>query len=60
MAKTVKARAHPGANSLNLTIPAEIVRIYNLKAGDIFELTVDAKEQFILSYRRVYSSPQIR
>jgi len=56
MAKTVKARAHYGAKSLNLTIPAEIVREYGLKAGDIFELTVDSKERLVLSYRRVYST----
>lgn len=56
MSKTVKARAHHGANSLNLTIPAEIRRKYDLKAGDIFEIAVEQKDKEIcLRYKRVYS-----
>jgi len=58
MVKTVKARAHHGANSLNLTIPAEICREYRLNAGDIFELTVESDNKIILTYNRVYIAPE--
>jgi len=57
MVKTVKARAHYGANSLNLTIPAEFCREYNLKAGDIYEITItEKKKEICLIYKRIYSS----
>jgi hypothetical protein len=56
MKKTVKARAHYGAGSLNLTIPSEIVREYKIEAGDVFEITVETVgNDVIIKYRRVYS-----
>ena len=55
MAKTVKARAHYGAKSLNLTIPAEIRRAFGLEAGDVFEISVE-KDPLVLCYKRVYSA----
>jgi len=57
MKKTLKARAHHGAKSLNLTIPVEIRRQYQLEAGDIFELEVIAENNEVsLIYKRVYSA----
>lgn len=56
MVKTVKARAHHGASSLNLTIPAEICRKYGIAVGDIFELNILEKERLVLAYKKVYSS----
>lgn len=57
MKRTVKARQHYGADSLNLTIPAEIRREYSIEYGDIFEITVERVEDTIsLKYRRVYST----
>jgi len=56
MSKTVKAREHFGADSLNLTIPTIIVKEYKIKAGDIFEITVEIiKDKVILQYRRVHA-----
>ena len=56
MKKTVKARRHYGADSLNLTIPADVRRKYGIEPGDIFELTVVEEEGSLkLVYRRVYS-----
>jgi len=54
--KTVKAREHSGASSLNLTIPAGIRRTYHIEPGDVFEVTVEKNgDEIILKYRRVYA-----
>ncbi len=45
MAHTVKAREHYGADSLDLTVPTEIVRQYNLSAGDILEVHVEEDDK---------------
>jgi len=57
MSKTVKARLHHGADSLDLTIPAELVRKHNINEGDVFEV-VDktSKDTLIIQYNRVYKS----
>ena len=56
MVTTVRARVHQGATSLDLTIPASMTRRHGIKAGDVFEVTVEEqKGQLILKYRRVYS-----
>jgi len=41
MTHTVKAREHYGADSLDLTIPTEIVREYDLSTGDILEVNIE-------------------
>jgi hypothetical protein len=57
MKKTVKARAHYGASSLNLTIPAEIKRKYKVNVGDIFEITeIEEDGTLVLQYKKVYST----
>lgn len=57
MSKTVKAREHHGANSLDLTLPAEVVRDYDVNPGDIFEIEVTADDdELTLTYTRVYES----
>ena len=57
MTDTVKAREHYGANSLDITIPSEEVRDYNVNPGDIFELEVDSEDdELVLKYKRVYQS----
>ena len=53
MKKTVKARKHHGA-TLDLTIPAEIMREYNISEGDVFELTIMEEKGPTLTYKRVY------
>lgn len=54
---TVKAREHHGADSLNLTIPAELVREKDIDPGDIFEINiVEDGNKLVLKYRRVYKS----
>lgn len=57
MTKTVKAREHHGANSLDLTIPSEVVREYDVSPGDIFEIEVESNSgELVLMYSRVYES----
>lgn len=56
MAKTVKARTHHGADSLDLTIPAKVVRNYDIEEGDIFEIKIEENENIIIKYKRVYKS----
>ena len=56
MAKTVKARVHHGADSLDLTIPADVVREFDLNSGDIFEVDVSDGESLEIKYERVYES----
>ena len=52
--KTVKARKRYGANSLDLTIPAELVKKFEISAGDLFEIKTDDEKDLILTYRRIY------
>jgi len=55
MSHTVKAREHHGADSLDLTIPTEIVREYDLSAGDILEVTVEEDgEEIEICYKLVH------
>jgi len=55
MSHTVKAREHYGANSLDLTIPTEVVREYDLSAGDILEVSVkEDGEELEICYELVH------
>lgn len=55
MTKTVKARRKYGANSLDLTIPAELVRDLDLGVGDVFEMDYEIKDdKVLLKYLKVY------
>lgn len=55
MSQTVKAREHHGADSLDLTIPTEVVREYDISAGDILEVTVeDDGEELEICYELVH------
>lgn len=57
MAKTVKARVHHGADSLDLTIPADAVREFDINSGDVFEVVVETEgSDLIIKYNRVYES----
>lgn len=57
MSKTVKAREHYGADSLDLTIPTNIVEDNELTPGDIFEVNVEKEgEEITISYELVHRS----
>lgn len=54
---TVKSRLHHGSNSLDLTIPSDIVKSMKINPGDVFRLIVrEEKENLVLHYERVYST----
>jgi hypothetical protein len=57
---TVKARTHYGTSSLDISIPADVIKEYDIHAGDVFEVTTtgDNKELKII-YKRVYSQPRL-
>ena len=57
MSKTLKARDHHGADSLDITIPVDAVREYDINQGDVFELETEEQDgDVVLRYRRVYES----
>lgn len=54
---TVKSRLHHGSNSLDLTIPSEVVRTFRINPGDVFRLVAkDGNDSVILCYERVYTA----
>jgi bifunctional DNA-binding transcriptional regulator/antitoxin component of YhaV-PrlF toxin-antitoxin module len=57
MPQTVKAREHHGADSLDLTIPTEIVREYNLSPGDVLEVsTKEGQDGLKICYEVVHKT----
>ncbi|ERG94794.1 hypothetical protein [Haloquadratum walsbyi] len=57
MSKTLKTRDHHGADSLDIIIPVDAVREYDINQGDVFELEAEEQDgDVILRYRRVYES----
>jgi len=54
---TVKSRLHHGSNSLDLTIPSEVVKTFKINPGDVFKLVAKTeKDAVVLQYERVYSA----
>lgn len=54
---TVKARVHHGSNSLDLTIPSDIVAAKTINPGDVFRLVAkEEKGNLVLVYERVYAT----
>jgi len=52
---TVRARVHYGARSLDLTIPVEYCREFDITEGDVF--TAEAQQEkgeLLLKFRRVF------
>lgn len=56
---TVKARAHHGTSSLDISIPADVIKEHNVHAGDVFEVTTEgSNDEFKVIYKRVYAQPR--
>jgi hypothetical protein len=52
----VKSRLHHGSNSLDLTIPSEVVKTLKINPGDVFKLVASVeKDAVVLKYERVYA-----
>ncbi|OKY79094.1 MAG: hypothetical protein BTN85_1600 [Candidatus Methanohalarchaeum thermophilum] len=57
MTKTVKARKHTNAASLEVTVPAEIVKNNKLNDGDIFKVELKEKDnKMVLEYERIFEN----
>ncbi len=53
----VKSRFHYGSNSLDLTIPSDVVKSVKINPGDVFRLIVkEEKGNLVLQYERVYKT----
>jgi len=53
----VKSRLHYGSNSLDLTIPSEVVKTFKISPGDVFKLVVNKEtDSLVLKYERIYST----
>jgi len=58
--KIVKARLHHGSNSLDLTIPSDVVKSLKINAGDVFRLVAKSdRDKLVLQYERVYAGKGI-
>jgi hypothetical protein len=54
--KIVKARLHHGSNSLDLTIPSDVVKLLKINPGDVFRLVAKSeRDKLLLQYERIYS-----
>ncbi len=54
---TVKSREHYGSKSLDLTIPAEIVRVCKINPGDIFKVEWNHEtDSLVLKYNRIFEN----
>lgn len=54
----VKVRGRQGTRSLDITIPAELSKEYDIKAGDLFKVTVsnDNDEITVITYELIYKN----
>lgn len=52
---TVKARSRQGTKSMDLTIPAKLIEVFDISKGDIFEISVEKEDDRII-YKRVYKN----
>jgi hypothetical protein len=53
----VKVRLHRGSNSLDFTIPSDIIASKTINPGDVFRLIVKEENgDLVLQYERVYAT----
>jgi len=54
---TVKARAHHGTDSLDITIPTQVCKENKINEGDVFSLEItDEGKSTILKYTRIFEN----
>lgn len=54
---TVKARERQGTNSLDLTLPAELKKKYDLSKGDIFKIEVIQDDDILkITYKLIFKN----
>lgn len=54
--KTVKARGREGTATMDLSLPAEVTREFDVEPGDVFAVDAESNEkgELVLTYTRVY------
>lgn len=54
---TVKARERHGSNSLDLTLPASIIKEFSLNKGDIYKVeAIEGEKEFRIIYTLVFKN----
>lgn len=55
--KTVKVRGRDGTATMDISIPAAVVREFDIEQGDVFavETETDEEGRLVLKYTRVYA-----
>ncbi|SNQ59018.1 hypothetical protein [Candidatus Methanoperedens nitratireducens] len=54
---TVKARAHHGTDSLDLTIPTQVCKENKINEGDVFSLEIINEDKLtVLKYTRIFEN----
>ena len=54
---TVKARAHHGTDSLDITIPTQVCKENNINEGDVFSLEITGEGKLnVLKYTRIFEN----
>jgi len=54
---TVKARAHHGTDSLDITIPTQVCKENKINEGDVFSLEIINEEKLtVLKYSRIFEN----
>jgi len=54
---TVKARAHHGTDSLDITIPTQVCKENKINEGDVFSLEIAGEEKLtVLKYTRIFEN----
>lgn len=57
----VKVRGRQGTNSMDLTLPTEIRKEYDISPGDVFKVTVkNNKEELDITYSLVYKKERLK
>ncbi len=54
---TVKARAHHGTESLDITIPTQVCKENKINEGDVFSLEITGEGKLtVLKYTRIFEN----
>jgi len=54
---TVKARAHHGTDSLDITIPTQVCKENKINEGDVFSLEIAGEGKLtVLKYTRIFEN----
>lgn len=52
----MKVRGRDGTKSLDLTLPAEFRKKYDIKPGDLFKVHIENKDELKIIYTLIYKN----